>query len=82
MPIGGSATLLAARALGEKIRTIAAAMLEAHAADIELADGRAIVRGSPERGLSFGDLARAEEAAEGRERMVARLPLPVGPILA
>jgi carbon-monoxide dehydrogenase large subunit len=59
MPIGGSATLLAARALGEKIRTIAAAMLEAHAADIELADGRAIVRGSPERGLSFGDLARA-----------------------
>jgi aerobic carbon-monoxide dehydrogenase large subunit len=59
MPIGGSATLLAARALGEKIRTIAAAMLEAHAGDIELADGRAIVRGSPERGLSFGDLARA-----------------------
>jgi carbon-monoxide dehydrogenase large subunit len=59
MPIGGSATLLAARALGEKIRTIAAAILEAHVADIELADGRAIVRGSPERGLSFGDLARA-----------------------
>src|SRR5262249_32362675 len=30
MPIGGSATLLAARALGERIRTIAAALLEAH----------------------------------------------------
>ena len=59
MPIGGSATLLAARALGERIRTIAASLLEAHAADIELADGRAAVRGSPERGLSFGDLARA-----------------------
>jgi carbon-monoxide dehydrogenase large subunit len=58
MPIGGSATLLAARALGERIRTIAASLLEAHAADIELADGRAAVRGSPERGLSFGDLAR------------------------
>jgi aerobic carbon-monoxide dehydrogenase large subunit len=58
MPIGGSATLLAARALGERIRTIAASLLEAHTADIELADGRAAVRGSPERGLSFGDLAR------------------------
>jgi len=29
-------TLLAARALGERIRTVAAALLEAHAADIEL----------------------------------------------
>jgi len=53
-PIGGSATLLAARALGERIRTIAATLLEAHAADIELAHGCAVVRGSPGRGLSFG----------------------------
>src|SRR5437762_11864916 len=36
MPIGGSATLLAARALGERIRTVAAALLEAHAGDIDL----------------------------------------------
>src|SRR6185295_8576686 len=35
MPIGGSATLLAARALGEQIRSVAAALLEANAADIE-----------------------------------------------
>jgi carbon-monoxide dehydrogenase large subunit len=59
MPIGGSATLLAARALGERIRTVAAALLEAHPADVELLEGRALIRGSPERGLSFGDLARA-----------------------
>src|SRR5881296_1470043 len=58
MPIGGSATMLAARALGEKIRTIAAALLEAHAGDIELRQGRAEVRGSPGRWVSFGDLAR------------------------
>src|SRR6058998_1535661 len=58
MPIGGSATLLAARALGERIRTVAAALLEAHVDDLELRDGRAMVRGSPERGLSFGELAR------------------------
>ena len=59
MPIGGSATLLAARALGDRIRTVAAALLEAHPADVELLEGRALIRGSPERGLSFGDLARA-----------------------
>jgi carbon-monoxide dehydrogenase large subunit len=58
IPIGGSATLLAARALGERIRTVAAALLEAHAADIELGGGRATVRGSPERGLSYAELAR------------------------
>jgi carbon-monoxide dehydrogenase large subunit len=59
IPIGGGATLLAARALGERIRTVAAALLEAHAADIELGGGRAAVRGSPERGLSYAELARA-----------------------
>ena len=58
MPIGGSATLLAARALGERIRTVGAALLGAHVDDLELRDGRAMVRGSPERGLSFGELAR------------------------
>src|SRR5712664_2436742 len=41
MPIGGSATLLAARALAEKIRRVAARLLEAHAEDIELSEGRA-----------------------------------------
>src|SRR5262249_14996947 len=58
MPIGGSAPLLAARALGERIRTIAAALLEAHPGDVELVEGRALIRGSRERGLSFADLAR------------------------
>jgi aerobic carbon-monoxide dehydrogenase large subunit len=59
MPIGGSATLLAARALAEKIRVVAGALLEAHAADIELRGGQALVRGSPTRCLTFGALARA-----------------------
>ncbi len=58
MPIGGSATLLAARALAERIRRAAAALLEAHAGDIELADGRAGVRGSPDRALTYAQLAR------------------------
>jgi aerobic carbon-monoxide dehydrogenase large subunit len=59
MPIGGGVTLLAARALGERIRSAAAALLEANAADIELGGGRAVVRGSPGRGLSYSEIARA-----------------------
>jgi carbon-monoxide dehydrogenase large subunit len=58
MAIGGSSTLLAARALGDKIRRLAAVLLEASADDIELRDGRAVVRGSADRGLAFGELAR------------------------
>ena len=58
MPIGGSATLLASRALADKIRHVAATLLEADARDIELADGRARVRGVPDRGMTLADLAR------------------------
>jgi carbon-monoxide dehydrogenase large subunit len=57
MPIGGSATLLAARALVERVKRATAAVLEAHADDIELADGRASVRGT-DRGLTLGELAK------------------------
>ena len=57
MAIGGSATMLAARALAEKIRRAAGVLLEAHADDVELADGRAVVRGS-DRGLALGEIAR------------------------
>jgi CO/xanthine dehydrogenase Mo-binding subunit len=59
MPIGGGATLLAARALGERIRSVAGALLEAAAADIQLGGGRAVVRGSPGRGLSYTEIAHA-----------------------
>jgi carbon-monoxide dehydrogenase large subunit len=58
MPIGGSATLLAARALRERVRRVAAALLETHEADVELRNGRATVRGT-DRTLALGDLARA-----------------------
>jgi len=57
MPIGGSATLLAARALAQKIRIVAGTLLEAHADDIELHDARAAVRGAPDRALAYADLA-------------------------
>ncbi|MBI1848360.1 MAG: xanthine dehydrogenase family protein [Candidatus Rokubacteria bacterium] len=57
MPVGGSATLLAVRALRERVRRIAARLLEAHEDDVDLAGGRATVRGTG-RGLALGEIAR------------------------
>jgi carbon-monoxide dehydrogenase large subunit len=59
MPIGGAATIRAADLLGERIRRVAAALLEAAPADIVIGDGGAAVRGSPDRHLTFRELARA-----------------------
>jgi len=59
MPIGGSATLLAVRALRDRLRTVGAALLEAHADDVEVRDGGVAVRGAPGRALTLAALARA-----------------------
>jgi aerobic carbon-monoxide dehydrogenase large subunit len=71
MPIGGSATLLAARALAARIRTVAGTLLEAHPDDVELAGARAAVRGSPARAVAYAELARTvhfrSNALEGLE---------------
>ena len=56
--IGGGAVARAARALREKITAIAAHLLEAAAADLEVADGRIAVRGMPARGISMVEVAR------------------------
>ena len=58
MVVGGGATKRATLALADRIRRLAAHLLEAAPEDIELRDGRAAVRGSPERGLSFADVGR------------------------
>jgi aerobic carbon-monoxide dehydrogenase large subunit len=54
----GGATVVAAREVREKVLRLAAEMLEASAGDLELADGRVHVRGTPSRGVSFRDVAR------------------------
>ncbi len=54
---GGAVALLAARKLREKVQRIAAHLLEAAPQDIELAEGRAFVRGAPARGLSLEEIA-------------------------
>jgi aerobic carbon-monoxide dehydrogenase large subunit len=59
--IGGSVTVAAER-LRPKIQTLAARLLEASPADIVLAEGRAHVRGFPERAVTLVEVARAAYA--------------------
>jgi len=49
----------AAGQVRDKAIALTAQMLEAAEADLELADGRVFVKGSPDRGMSLGDLARS-----------------------
>jgi aerobic carbon-monoxide dehydrogenase large subunit len=59
MPIGGSATLLAARALRDRLRKVGAALLEAHEDDVVVADGVVGVKGAPDRAMTLSAVARA-----------------------
>jgi aerobic carbon-monoxide dehydrogenase large subunit len=56
--VSGPAVLLAADKLADKLRRIAGHLLEASETDIELAGGRAFVRGAPAAGLDIAALAR------------------------
>ena len=64
--IGGGAAILAARALRTKALAIAAHLLEVSADDLTLADGRATVRGAPDRVLTLREIARAAYAGAKR----------------
>ncbi len=57
--IGGSAVLLAVRQVKQKAAKIAAARLEVSEDDIVFEDGRLNVRGTPDRGLTFKQVAQA-----------------------
>ena len=59
--IGGTVTVAAER-LRPKIQRLAAHVLEAAAADIVLEDGRAYVRGFPQRAVMIAEIARAAYA--------------------
>jgi carbon-monoxide dehydrogenase large subunit len=55
--VGGAAVVLSARKIKEKAKIIAAHLLEAAEADIEYADGKFFVRGSPDRSKTIQDIA-------------------------
>jgi carbon-monoxide dehydrogenase large subunit len=55
--VGGSAVFTAAQRLKEKMKQIASHMLEASVEDITLEDGKFSVKGSPQKSVTFGEVA-------------------------
>ena len=55
--VGGTAVFQAAQRLKEKMKQIAAHMLEASPSDVTLEDGKFSVAGSPQKAVSFADVA-------------------------
>ena len=62
--IGGSAALVASRAVRDKARRIAAHLLEASLADIVCEGGKFSVRGMPSRVLGWSEIAAAAHAGQ------------------
>jgi len=74
----GNALGLAARRVRDKVLTLAAELLEVSPGDLELAQGKAMVRGAPGRELTLGALATAANPiryAYGKEANQAALRL-------
>ena len=71
LAVGGEAAARAANKIANKAKAIVAHQLEADVADIELRDGKFIVRGSPEKGMALAEVAGAayvpENLPEGME---------------
>ena len=67
--IGGSAAQVAGDEIHEKMRTVAANMLEASADDLEVVDERFRVRGSGNGGIAFEDVAREVYASPHGKNM-------------
>jgi carbon-monoxide dehydrogenase large subunit len=59
LALGGSAILNAVQRLKEKMKQIAAHMLEASPSDVTLEDGKFSVAGSPQKAVSFVEVAAA-----------------------
>ena len=63
--VAGSACHAAALKVRAKILALAAGLLGCAEAEVELFDGRASVRGAPDRGLTLGELARKANPLRG-----------------
>ncbi len=57
--VGGEAVARATDKVADKVRRIVAHQLEAAAEDIEVANGKFSVKGSPDKGMALGDAAMA-----------------------
>jgi aerobic carbon-monoxide dehydrogenase large subunit len=64
LAVGGESVARAALKVQDKARRIAAHLLEAAPEDVELADGKYQVKGSPDKGLALGDISLAAYVPE------------------
>jgi aerobic carbon-monoxide dehydrogenase large subunit len=64
LAVGGESVARAALKVQDKARKIAAHLLEAAPEDVELADGKYQVKGSPDKGLPLGDISLAAYVPE------------------
>ena len=79
--MSGNAVLKAAREVRRHLVDQAAEMLEAAAEDIELADGRAMVRGAPDRAVAFRALVKAATAAGRPVQALDKFDAPSAPTI-
>jgi carbon-monoxide dehydrogenase large subunit len=63
--MGGSAVHVAAVAVRDKVLAVASELLEVGVADLELVGGRAAVKGVPDHGLSFSQIALEMQGVPG-----------------
>jgi carbon-monoxide dehydrogenase large subunit len=77
LAVGGEAIARASDKLVEKVRKIVAHQLEAAVDDIELADGKFSVKGSPDKGMTLADVSMqayiAADLPEGMEPSLEEL---------
>jgi carbon-monoxide dehydrogenase large subunit len=57
LAVGGTAMVKSARKIKEKAKRLAAHLLEANPEDMEFADGKILVKGSPDKSKTFGEIA-------------------------
>jgi CO/xanthine dehydrogenase Mo-binding subunit len=69
---GGAAVKLAAEDAKEKLIKLAAEALEANEADLELKDGKIMVKGSPKSAVSIAEIARREIYRRGGSAIIGR----------
>ena len=79
--MSGNAVLKATRELRRHLTAQAAEMLEAGSADVELDEGRAFVRGSPERGVGMAEVVKAATAAGRPIQVLEKFDAPTAPTI-
>jgi CO/xanthine dehydrogenase Mo-binding subunit len=79
--MSGNAVLKAAGEVRRHLVAQAAELLEAAPEDIDLADGRALVRGSPDRAVAFPALVKAATAAGRPVQALDKYDAPAAPTI-